>query len=472
MDDYSLSPIVETCSDTIKKVIKSSSYKSLEIAAQKFVRQSALRLKAGKWLYDVLPNEAYLSGEVGDFKILEEVKVSSLFTPFVEKHVFDPGSEVAVISDLHGDIHALLSILQELVALGYLDDQYQVIRDNFYIVFLGDYTNRGFFSVETMALLFHMHGLNIGKGLLLRGNHEYAVCNKHMYEYFSEIGKEEAGEQETLLSEFARKFEVYYYPDLLYWYDYLPLACYIGCKNSVSGVTNFATFCHAGIEVGFNPQQFLVTQGSRFDIISRLNRYNAMQKVLEEKTLESLRERIHNVFEYCKEKELHAFMQTYMKKGLIDFTNPQSPRRVRLGMQWNNFLTEQNDSIGFAASIARHNILFGRLLTQYFLDAWGTDNVHVKTVVRGHQHLNEHDEAIGLDNNMLDTLIAQKGCVRQWDGLVYTLGDSSMTTGYHTFLVMTLNDDVDKWSVQHFFKKAEKEKFDHTSYAMFGSEKK
>lgn len=443
--------------------LRELSYAKLEKAAKMFVRQSALRLKAGEWLNGIEPTPDFLAGNVGNFKILTENDAETLFTPYIEKHTFLPGSEVAVIGDIHGDLTGLVAILEHFRQSGYLNDNYLIERQNFYIVFIGDYTNRSMHSVEVMLLLFLFHSQNVGSVFLMRGNHEYAISNKKLYEKYIAQGLDE---RETLLGELAQKLEVYYYPDFLYWYDYLPLALYFGCTDT-NGVTNYVQFSHAGIEIGFNPKEFLAHDQARYQKITSLNRHIALEKILHEKRFKGLHQQITNVFNYLADHEKSANLATtYLAEGPVELNHPHSPLFLRLGLQWNSFLPENHD-VGISASLKQRNIYLGKELTRYFLEQASTEKDKLVSIIRGHQHYNDYDKTIGLHADMLDKIIANNGCLKQWSGMVYTLGDLGFKTGYQSFVVMTMAEKQQNWQLQHFFKKPGNVIFQKNTFPMF-----
>lgn len=76
--------------------------------------------------------------------------------------------DVIVVGDIHGNLHDLLRILN------YIDiNQYKVL-------FLGDYVDRGNFSLECISLLFALKILFPNNYFLLRGNHEFdIVCTQY-----------------------------------------------------------------------------------------------------------------------------------------------------------------------------------------------------------------------------------------------------------------------------------------------------
>jgi len=67
---------------------------------------------------------------------------------------------LAVIGDIHGDLYALLNILE---STGLEDTT---------LLFLGDYGDRGFYSVEVYSLLLYLKARYPDNVIMLRGNHE------------------------------------------------------------------------------------------------------------------------------------------------------------------------------------------------------------------------------------------------------------------------------------------------------------
>lgn len=68
------------------------------------------------------------------------------------------------IGDLHGDYYTLLSVLSTI----------WTIKNEYLLVFLGDYVDRGYMQVETLALLLILKREYKDQVVLLRGNHEPA----------------------------------------------------------------------------------------------------------------------------------------------------------------------------------------------------------------------------------------------------------------------------------------------------------
>ena len=78
-----------------------------------------------------------------------------------EDNIIYVEGDVVVVGDIHGSFHDLLRILK------YVDGTESKV------IFLGDYVDRGSFSLECITLLFTLKLLRPEKYFLLRGNHEF-----------------------------------------------------------------------------------------------------------------------------------------------------------------------------------------------------------------------------------------------------------------------------------------------------------
>jgi hypothetical protein len=93
------------------------------------------------------------------------------FQPFVQRELVPAGSQVFFHGDLHGDVHSLVAWMDWLNQKGYLHD-FKVARPDVYLVFLGDYTDRGMYGVEVLYTLLRLKVENPDRVWLVRGNHE------------------------------------------------------------------------------------------------------------------------------------------------------------------------------------------------------------------------------------------------------------------------------------------------------------
>jgi diadenosine tetraphosphatase ApaH/serine/threonine PP2A family protein phosphatase len=119
--------------------------------------------------------------------------------------------DYCVVGDIHGNFDDLLRIFE---SMGYPPDTSYV--------FLGDYVDRGRYSIEVLLLLYGLKVLFPGSLYLLRGNHETGSMTS-FYGFETEC---------------RRRLNRDVYSIFLNTFQYLPLAC----------VVNSATFCvHGGI---------------------------------------------------------------------------------------------------------------------------------------------------------------------------------------------------------------------------------
>ncbi|MDH7564284.1 MAG: metallophosphoesterase family protein [Candidatus Bathyarchaeota archaeon] len=95
------------------------------------------------------------NGEIGGVQILGRVVL------------LEPRGEALVIGDLHGDLESLVDILRES---DFIDKMNQ--RTDAFLIFLGDYGDRGAFSAEVYWLVLKLKKLFPKQVILLRGNHE------------------------------------------------------------------------------------------------------------------------------------------------------------------------------------------------------------------------------------------------------------------------------------------------------------
>jgi hypothetical protein len=95
------------------------------------------------------------SGRVGNLQILGGlVKIKPL-------------GEALVVGDLHGDLESLIQILQQSKILQRMEESQRV-----FLIFLGDYGDRGMFSAEVYYTVLSLKLQHPAQVVLMRGNHE------------------------------------------------------------------------------------------------------------------------------------------------------------------------------------------------------------------------------------------------------------------------------------------------------------
>ncbi|OHT14702.1 Ser/Thr protein phosphatase [Tritrichomonas foetus] len=166
----------------------------------------------------------YLSPDFNPYKVAKEIPLPKFSKLILKNLILDATVKLMttpllirvtgkciIVGDLHGNIADLLRIL------------YHNINSDFKFLFLGDYIDRGTFSIEVITLLLALSLKHPERFYLLRGNHEFKEVNEK-YGFFDQIEREY--NEQNLYNKFNDAF------------DYLPIAAIINDK----------TFCvHGGI---------------------------------------------------------------------------------------------------------------------------------------------------------------------------------------------------------------------------------
>ena len=151
---------------------------------------------------NILKAHLYNEGKVSkEDLILIVSKASQLLSR--EANLLELVDPVTIIGDIHGQFYDFLKVL----------DLAGKLPDTSYL-FLGDYVDRGSFSIEVLLLLYSLK-LNFPDSVhLLRGNHE---C-RQLTGFFN------------FRSECIYKYDIEVYEIIMESFDYLPIACVVNRK--------------------------------------------------------------------------------------------------------------------------------------------------------------------------------------------------------------------------------------------------
>ena len=288
------------------------------------------------------------------------------FQPFAQRALVPPGSQVLFHGDLHGDIHSLVAWVDWLNQNGYMRD-FKVVRPNVYLVFLGDYTDRGVYGIEVIYTLLRLRVENPDRVLLVRGNHE-DVSLAARYGFLAECR-----------SKFGGEFDLKHVMRL---YDFLPVVLYLGCE------TNVIQCNHGGMEPGFNPRSLLEAPDPvQFQLLGKLNQ---QQFLREHPDLAN---------------GLSGQSRRLMQNALLDF-QPQSPTEPWvIGFMWNDFSVVRGESqFDFDPGRA---FIYGESTTKYLLGQFSGGKRRLQAVFRAHQHAT-------ILNGMMRRLKVGHGVYRHW----------------------------------------------------------
>lgn len=288
------------------------------------------------------------------------------FQPFVQRLMVPENAEVFYHGDFHGDIHSLVTWLGWLNSHDYLHG-FRFAKPDAYMVLLGDYTDRGAYSVEVLYTLLRLKIENPDRVVLVRGNHE-DVRLAATYGFLDEAA-----------NKYGRTFNA---ARVMRLYDFLPVVLYLGCRDY------FIESHHGGMEPGFNPGPLLGAPDSiRFQFLGRINQAQFLKE--HPNWLAALPEGERRLAE----------------RALVDFT-PESPTTPSaIGFMWNDFSIVRGQA-EFAIDPGRAYV-YGERATRLILEQAGTATRHIRAVFRAHQHST-------VINPMMRRLKASQGIFRHW----------------------------------------------------------
>lgn len=308
------------------------------------------------------------------------------YMPFIQKIVVKPNAQIMLYGDMHGDILTLRAFLKDLITKGFLNEDYSLVKDDTYLVFLGDYVDRGCYGLECLYTILQLKCINSDRVILLRGNHEDIHVSSSFYDFNQELSDKFSGLSSNRINELKQKINRLF--------DFMPVAVYFGCKDQEPGITNFVQICHGGI-----------------------------QEML----------------------EIGDFLDDYRPKlvRLLAYEVPQKARITpyeNVGFLWNDFSPQKQRGLPDGISSIRG--LYDEEMTLKELSRLSTENSRVRGIIRGHQH-----GTISASNNRFSDMMklifdvdgktpAHRGVAklwrepgdsafnteRLWDGVVVTLG--------------------------------------------------
>ena len=161
--------------------------------------------------------------------------------PFMQKVIVEPEKTIYIQGDIHGSLHSLLRNLDRLKDKGYLNDDFSLNDINLF--FLGDYGDRGRYSVEVLYTIARLKDLNSENVFFVRGNHEYlGMANE--YGFSDELAQK--------YGEFGERFVE---EELGEFFSLLPHGIFVG--SGTNDETNYVFLCHGMPTFGYNVRPLL-----------------------------------------------------------------------------------------------------------------------------------------------------------------------------------------------------------------------
>lgn len=373
------------------------------------------------------------------------------FRPSAQRLWLTPGSTAILFGDLHGSIHSFIRDLKKLRSLGYLGNNFKIIKKDTYLVFLGDYIDRGIYGTEVMYTLARLKSANPHHAVIVRGNHEDFLLVKAFQ--ISHTKHEEKDSAPNLIEELQKKFDL---DDediisIFRFYETLPVVLYLGSGTQTHH--DYMQCCHGGIEIGYDPQPLLHAEDNiRFEQINKLWRRKYFAHKLSKQSQNDIK---------------LAFDLDTLCVGIQDITptspvwkDPVSKRKSYLGFLWNDFFVDPTKTVTLRGKKGTGWVC-GKGLTENVL-SWGNSNkVTLQGLFRAHQHNNE------TGGPMLNLLCCGQGVARIWNKNIYTFvsspdskledtGDHCFT--YDSFVILKTAPAFKDWKMDHYIQDGALEK--------------
>ncbi|HEX7862996.1 MAG TPA: metallophosphoesterase family protein [Verrucomicrobiae bacterium] len=345
-----------------KDVLPLKQFAEFDLVLAAFLQHSRTHslAQSNAWL-GTMPDSRFFDTSRAYF---QKTSTGPTFKPFAQKLNVPSGSQVFFHGDFHGDVQSFITALEWLNEQKYLSG-FKIVRDDFYMVFLGDYTDRGAFGVEVLYTLMRLKLANPDRVYMSRGNHE-DISLLTRYGFFHE-GRAKYGNTFDI-AKIARA------------YDFLPVVIYLE-----SGA-NALQCNHGGMEPGYDPRALLATTNSlRFQLLGTLTQKDFLSRNPKWPGDKIGRDLANRAFQN------HA---------------PEDPvTPTVLGFMWNDFTVLSTDT-QFSLDPDRA-FIFGQQATRSVLENASTTNRTVQAVFRAHQHS-------GILNPMMRRLVASSGLFRHW----------------------------------------------------------
>jgi hypothetical protein len=374
---------------------------------------------AGQWLDGVDPG-ALLTDEF--------LKGRGNFNSFVQKITVPVGSEVAMFGDLHGQFYSVIRSLNKLVDLGYLDASYRIIKDDFYIFFLGDFVDRGEHGVEVLNLLMQLKIQNPDRVYFSRGNHE--DVNQNFVGGFMDQFKNKfvSSDPINLLSPKEQKVAFAKVDLIAKLYNLMPVAIYLDSGDAK------VMCCHGGLEMGYNANKFL-NSGTDFEFIKSFDRQDFVENLSDSLSVE-----FSDMDAYADDSPLK---KEFSRRVINDRLKNMNPIANECGHMWSDFSDWGENETTYTVN---RSFKYGKNLTDKIMADHGLD-----MIVRAHQHNGE----------MFNRLESGNGIASNWNNKVLTLfsagdlfGDEGITK-FDSFVIVKTAQNFEDWQIEHIYQPIE-----------------
>lgn len=289
------------------------------------------------------------------------------------------GSVVVLRADLHGDVWSLLEQLREMQRRGYMDENFVITNPQVYMLFLGDFTDRGSGGLEVVYTMLRLKLANPERVILVRGNHETTPIVKCMGFAAEFMHKLYPNPNDVAVA--ARAFEAF-----AVWYETMPLAVFLG--STVNGKSDYVQCCHGGIDPAFNAQYLLGPT-----IATRPYAGGALFAQVDYRNLpdQGFAQAVANSAEFAGDVGATNAVNEYIQMGLQFRSSSIQSYIENSGFLWTDFTFSSDQPSLYDAG---RGLFMGQKLAQSVLNSYANrfGGVEVHGVIRGHQHGGENIE--------------------------------------------------------------------------------
>lgn len=233
---------------------------------------------------------------------------------------------------------------------------------------MGDYVDRGAFSLEVLFVLFSLKIANPDQVCLLRGDHEMPLMQLSKNGFVRELKK---------------KFQLewwYFYETLAKLFNFLPCALFINVPHAKDETNAYMQFCHGGLELS-GLDHFLSTPASI--------RFSILHLGFPEENLNIFGKKSNTNFFSSKNifpiflKKIEDSTQKKLQQFINLIRQQQLPLNLMNGFMWNDFV-ETSDTIDY---LTGRGFTLNEHATRSLLDLYSNNsNSRIFTMFRGHQH--------------------------------------------------------------------------------------
>jgi len=108
-----------------------------------------------------------------DDKPAQDIFDSNIMYPVILQKlvITDISAKFCIIGDIHTSLHSLISIMEDIKD-DYFEGDNMILKENRYIIFLGDVVDRGPYNMEVLFIVLSLKNRNFNNVIILDGNHE------------------------------------------------------------------------------------------------------------------------------------------------------------------------------------------------------------------------------------------------------------------------------------------------------------